>query len=182
MSCCCRDPVSDAPIFSLFLCLATPANEGRFEGARGRAWEEHGRQTAAEEPNTQPQGGTAQPADDTHAPGQNNNRQTHLQSLGVHVHVVLKMSILKIRLISGLVREKWLYNECVTNFSYLENDSAHRCLRFIRDVGAFKVVSNDLSPNQPSTVNKKTGSSHWRHVMNKQSRSSAWNQTLQRGN
>ena len=57
MSCCCRDPVSDAPIFSLFLCLATPANEGRFEGARGRAWEEHGRQTAAEEPNTQPQGG-----------------------------------------------------------------------------------------------------------------------------
>lgn len=43
----------------------------------------------------------------------------------------------------------------MTNTVYWENDSAHHCLHFSVDFGAFKEMSNDLSLNQPSTVNER---------------------------
>ncbi len=43
----------------------------------------------------------------------------------------------------------------MTNIAYWENDSTHHCLHFSEDFGAFKVVSNDLSLNQPCTVNER---------------------------
>lgn len=57
-------------MFSLFVFTATVKNEGRLEAAGGRAGEEFGGQTAAEEPSPELEGRSPEPAKRTRAAGQ----------------------------------------------------------------------------------------------------------------
>lgn len=69
---------------SSFFFTATFKNEGRIKTAGGRAGEELGGQTAAEEPSAEPEGGTPEPAEHTHTAGQLDRKHTHTSVVKVH--------------------------------------------------------------------------------------------------